>query len=94
MNTKNVIISILLEALGFSSVFGQKAKLERADNEFKRYNYETAIPLYLEVLDKADIPEAKAKLAESYRRTDNWQEAEYWYGQIVNLPDAKSIYYI
>ena len=94
MNTKNVIISILLVALGFSSVFGQQAKLERADNEFKRYNYETAIPLYLEVLDKADIPEAKAKLAESYRRTDNWQEAEYWYGQIVNLPDAKSIYYL
>ena len=85
---------MLLVALGFTSVFAQKAKLDRANSEFKKYNYETAIPLYLEVLDKADIPEAKAKLAEAYRRTDNWQEAEYWYGQIVNLPDAKSIYYL
>ena len=94
MNTKNVIASILFIALAFTSVFAQKAKLDKADYEFKKYNYETAIPLYLEVLDKADIPEAKAKLAEAYRRTDNWQEAEYWYGQIVNLPDAKSIYYL
>lgn len=94
MNTKNLITSLLLIVLGFTSVFAQKAKLDRANSEFKKYNYETAIPLYLEVLDKADIPEAKAKLAEAYRRTDNWQEAEYWYGQIVNLPDAKSIYYL
>lgn len=72
----------------------QKAKLKRANQEFEIQNYNTAILLYLEVLDKADISEAKIKLAESYRKIDNTGEAEYWYGQIVHLPEAKPIWYL
>lgn len=74
--------------------FAQKAKLQKANTEFEDFNYNTAIQLYLEILDKADISEAKIKLAESYRKINNMGEAEFWYGQVVYLPEAKPIYYL
>ncbi len=94
MNAKNILITLLLLLTCSVYLQAQKSKLQRANKEYERYNYEVAIPMYLEVLDKTDAPEAKARLAESYRRTNNWKEAEFWYGQIVNLPDAKTIYYL
>ena len=69
-----------------------KAKLKQANKEFKKENYDAAIPLYLEVLDKKDIDEAQVNLAEIYRRIGNWEEAEYWYGQIVFLPEIENIW--
>jgi len=94
MNAKNIFITLLLLLVSTMFVQAQKSKLQRANKEYEKYNYEVAIPMYLEVLDKIDAPEAKARLAEAYRRTNNWKEAEFWYGQIVNLPDAKTIYYL
>lgn len=91
---KKLIVTLLFFALVIGSVTAQKAKLQRANREFEQFNYSEAIQLYLEVLDKADIAEAKIKLAESYRKVDNMAEAEYWYGQIVHLPEAKPIYYL
>jgi outer membrane protein OmpA-like peptidoglycan-associated protein len=72
----------------------QKARLKRANKAFEDYNYSTVIQLYLKVLDKVDISEAKINLAESYRKIDNISEAEFWYGQIVHLPEAKPSYYL
>lgn len=87
------IIATLFLCLFFSiGASAQKTKLQRANEEFDQYNFDAAIPLYLEILDKVDVAEAKVKLAESYRRINNWTEAEYWFGQIVHLPDAKPIY--
>ncbi len=91
---KKLTITVLLFALIIGNATAQKAKLQRANREFEKFNYSEAIQLYLEVLDKADIAEAKIKLAESYRKVDNMGEAEYWYGQIVHLPEAKPIYYL
>lgn len=85
-----ITLLVLFMAVGTASA--QKAKLQRANKEFSRYNFNAAIPMYLEVLDKADLPEAKINLAECYRRINNWTEAEYWYGQVIQLPDAKPIY--
>lgn len=83
----------ILFSLAFAtSASAQKAKLERANKEFERYNYAVAIELYQDILEKNDISEAKINLAESYRKVDNMGEAEYWYGQIVHLPEAKPIY--
>lgn len=90
---KKILFTLLLASL-MTSAFAQKAKLQRANKEFEKFNYTLAIQLYLEVLDKADIAEAKVKLAESYRKVNNLAEAEYWYGQIVHLPEAKPIYYL
>ena len=84
-------LAFLLLAITLSA---QKAKLAKADEAFEQQNFNAAIPLYLEFLDKKDIAQAKKNLAECYRRVDNWTEAEYWFGQIVNLPDAKPIYFL
>jgi outer membrane protein OmpA-like peptidoglycan-associated protein/uncharacterized GH25 family protein len=89
------IVTCCLVLILFSTVLvAQKAKLERANREFERYNYAVAIELYQEILEKNDISEAKIKLARSFRKVDNMGESEYWYGQIVHLPEAKPIYFL
>ncbi len=92
MQARHIFTTLLLLVFFAFSASAQKAKLQRANKEFERFNYHTAIPLYLEILDKVDVSEAKIKLAESYRRMNNWKEAEYWYGQVVHLPDAKPVF--
>lgn len=67
--------TILLIFLTFTAS-AQKRKLDKANQEFEDYNYAVAIQLYLEVLDKKAISEAKIKLSESYRKIDNMGEAE------------------
>jgi outer membrane protein OmpA-like peptidoglycan-associated protein/tetratricopeptide (TPR) repeat protein len=91
---KKVTLLFLLVFLVGSTSFAQKSKLQRANAAFEDYNYQTAIELYLEILDKTDVSEAKIKLAESYRKVNNMAEAEFWYGQVVHLPEAKPIYYL
>lgn len=91
---KRITLSLLLVCFVASMGLAQKAKLTKANTEFEDYNYNSAIQLYLEILDKADISEAKIKLAESYRKINNMGEAEFWYGQVVHLPEAKPIYYL
>jgi outer membrane protein OmpA-like peptidoglycan-associated protein len=91
---KKITLSFLLVFFVASIGLAQKAKLQRANIEFEDYNYASAIQLYLEILDKVDIAEAKIKVAESYRKINNMGEAEFWYGQVVHLPEAKPIYYL
>lgn len=91
---KKITLPLLLVCFVASMGLAQKAKLQKANTEFEDYNYNLAIQLYLEILDKADISEAKIKLAESYRKVNNMGEAEFWYGQVVHLPEAKPIYYL
>jgi outer membrane protein OmpA-like peptidoglycan-associated protein len=91
---KKITLSFLLVFFVASIGLAQKVKLQRANVEFEDYNYNSAIQLYLEILDKADVVEAKIKLAESYRKINNMGEAEFWYGQVVHLPEAKPIYYL
>ena len=92
MKARHILTALLFLACFAFDASAQKASLQKGNKEYDRFNYHKAIPLYLQVLDKADVPEAKIKLAESYRRVNNWTEAEYWYGQIVHLPDAKPVY--
>ena len=95
MKNGHLFITLLLIALVSSGAFAQsKAKLERANDEFAKYNFDAAIPLYLSILEKTDLPEAKIKLAESYRKVGNHVEAEYWYGQVVFLPDAEPKHFL
>lgn len=91
---KKIILSLLLACFVASVGFAQKTKLTKANTEFENHNYSAAIELYLEILDKENISEAKVKLAESYRKLNNMKEAEFWYGQVVHLPEAKPIDYL
>jgi tetratricopeptide (TPR) repeat protein len=74
------------------AVFAQKALLQKANRSYEKLDYQTAIELYLELLDRRDNSEAKMKLADCYRRVGNINESEYWYGQVVRLPESKPIH--
>lgn len=50
--------------------------------------YQSAIDIYLSVLDKHDDSQAKIKIAECYRKLGNWNEMEYWYGHVVLLSNS------
>ncbi len=92
MKQRYILFTLLACLLLSSAAFGQKAKLKRANHEYKQLNFQRAIVLYLEILDNTDNADAKINLADAYRKVGNTAESEYWYGQIVYLPDAKPIY--
>ncbi|MEI7670424.1 MAG: hypothetical protein WCJ33_10120, partial [Pseudomonadota bacterium] len=48
-----------------------------------------AVEKYKKALDKKDIPDAKKKLADSYRKLENTIEAEKWYKEVADMPDSK-----
>ncbi|MFN0036647.1 MAG: OmpA family protein [Saprospiraceae bacterium] len=70
----------------------QSARLRRASDAMQDLDYMTAIVEYQQVLQREDVDEAKIGLAECYRKINDTENAEYWYGQIVRLPNAKSIH--
>lgn len=69
----------------------QSARLKRANDAMLDLDYMTAIVEYQQVLQKEDNPEAKTNLAECYRKINDTENAEYWYGQVVRLPNVKPI---
>ncbi len=85
-----IILGIALMVIG--NVSAQSSKMKRADKAFENLNYQEAIELYNEILGKEDNDKAKIRLAESYRKVNNSQEAEYWLGQVVNLPESEAVH--
>lgn len=63
-----------------------------AENYYDQYAYSKAIPNYEKVLRKDFIPDAAARLAESYSNTGNSLKAEIWYKRLVNTPEVKIEY--
>ncbi|HEX8514791.1 MAG TPA: OmpA family protein [Bacteroidia bacterium] len=59
------------------------AQLKRANKYYDSYNYAKAIDLYKKVLRKDDNTEALQKLANSYRLTKNYKQAEIYYARLV-----------
>jgi len=75
------------------SLVGCKAFNYRvAENYYEQYAYSKAIPKYEKVLRKDFIPDAAAKLADSYSKTGNTMKAEIWYKRLVKSPDVKIEY--
>ncbi len=73
--------------------FSQKMQLKKADDLYSHYAYHEAISEYESILKKnPEITEAKIKLADCYRMIGNSEKVEYWYSQVVKMPDAKPIY--
>ena len=66
----------------------QSGKLKRAKKHMENMEYQAAVDLYLQVLDKSDNSEAKIGIADAYRHLNNCNEMEYWYGQVVLLPSS------
>ncbi|HRI28049.1 MAG TPA: hypothetical protein PK715_08355, partial [Chitinophagales bacterium] len=89
--------AFLLCCLSLQAAFAQDAEvqnlLNKANKYYDAFAYKEAIPFYRDVLIKDNLLEAKVKLAECYRLTNDLVNAEYWYRIIINqLPVNEHIY--
>ena len=96
-NTRNmikqrVILALLFCVIASSGISAQLSKVKRARAHMENLNYQDAIVLYNQILEKNDNPEAKINIAEAYRKVNDSENAEYWYGQVVQLSDAEPIH--
>jgi peptidoglycan-associated lipoprotein len=82
-----VIILMSFLFLFSNNVFAQKDVTAKADAAFKTGQYFAAIDLYKYAYGKAKDKQQKAaiiyKVAESYRITNNFRQAEIWYGKAI-----------
>jgi len=73
------------------SVFAQDSKLMKADQIYDDLGYSAAINLYLSSVQGESTTKMDRKsmirLANSYRLTGDYQNAEKWYGQIVETSE-------
>jgi outer membrane protein OmpA-like peptidoglycan-associated protein/tetratricopeptide (TPR) repeat protein len=87
---KRTLLFALLSAS--VAVYGQRAKLEKADKLFNSYAFYEAAGLYERILEKEDNTQAKINLAECYRLTQDFEKAEYWYSQAVGKSSINPIF--
>ena len=83
---------IILGFLSTSSAFAQSGKLKQAQQKMDNLDYMGAIEIYNQILEDGDVAEAKINLAEAYRKVNDTQNAEFWYGQVVRLPESEPIH--
>jgi len=68
---------------GFISVFDNKRK--RADRYFNNFEYKSAIKLYSKLVKKGKADdEVKLRLAESYLKINDPENAEKWYSEVIH----------
>jgi outer membrane protein OmpA-like peptidoglycan-associated protein len=78
----------------FILVHASVAQIGRANKYYDNYNYSKAIDLYKKVLrKKGDDAEALEKIANSYRLTKNYQQAEIYYSRLVKKEGINPINY-
>lgn len=87
MKKGTLFIILLTLSLGANA---QRARLRKANVEFEKFHYKTAIKLYEAYLARnPGKKEAQEKLAHSYRKINDSKNAEKWYGVVVNHPNTK-----
>ena len=86
------LLAILVLFIGISAASAQGTKLKRAKKYYDNLAYMEAIELYNLILEKEDNPEAKVFLADCYRKINDTENAEYWYGQVVRLAEAQPVH--
>ncbi|MCB0705330.1 MAG: PD40 domain-containing protein [Saprospiraceae bacterium] len=64
------------------------AALQKGDTAYGRLEYQKAIDYYEKGLKSDQNPQAMVQLADSYRLTDQYDKAVYWYGQAVEQPQV------
>jgi tetratricopeptide (TPR) repeat protein len=92
MKFKNFYLLAIALVITTSSLSAQSNKLERAKRYIKELNYQGAIELLQAVLTKGDNAEAKINLAECYRKIGDSENGEFYYAQVVRLPEAQPIH--
>lgn len=89
------VLFLLSVLLSFSTQLSAQDdnRLKKADDLFNQFAYPDAAEAYKKILAKDDnIPQAKIKIAEAYRFMNMPIEAEYWYQQVVDLPESEPIH--
>lgn len=77
-----------LRSAGLS--YGQ-ADVKAADKLYEEMQYAKAIEAYKVLIDKKEPNlEVTQRIANGYRLLNNTKEAEFWYAQVLNFPDAAS----
>ena len=93
--TTVLTLLIIISIQGIS--FSQGSKMEYANRAYEKHYYETAIQLYSKILTKNQKnKKAQINLATCYRKTNDWHEAELWYGKLVHnyrKPKAEFVLY-
>ncbi len=91
MKTKNILIALCLVLPFFTQA--QKANMRKGNYQYERMAYSKAIPFYIKALKKdSTIQDGVFRLADSYRKTNNRERAEYWYSVAVTMPKCDPIY--
>ncbi|MEO1258361.1 MAG: OmpA family protein [Bacteroidota bacterium] len=87
-----ILFSLLISCFISLSAVAQSGKLKQAQQKMDNLEYMDAIDLYNQILENGDIAEAKINLAEAYRKVNDTPNAEFWYGQVVRLPESEPIH--
>ena len=90
-----LLMSIFVFFVSIDSLSAQsKSRMKSAKHNMEILNYQGAIEEYNNILSKHDNAEAKINLAECYQKVSDIDNAEYWYGQVVRLPEAEPEHYL
>lgn len=84
---KRIILKIALSFLAIATSinvsFAQSDDLILANKLYEKFSYSKAIPLYEKVIEKKSSLQALERLADCYRRINDYYNAEKWYSKIV-----------
>lgn len=86
----SLLIGILLVCS--TGLLAQSGKVKKAKSMMDALNFIEAIQTLQTVLEKEDNGEAKILLADCYRSINDTENAEYWFGQVVRLPEAQPVH--
>ena len=79
-----LLVSVCLKP---ATVLAQDMK--QADKYFNNFEFSLALEAYKKILDSGEPSIAVVqRIADSYRILNNSKEAEFWYAQVVNFPNA------
>ncbi len=83
------LILLLLLIVGARPGFILAQDMKQADKHFNNFEFSLALEAYKKILDSSEPNVAVVqRIADSYRILNNSKEAEFWYAQVVNFPDA------
>lgn len=76
------------------SLSAQSKLLQNADELFNSFNYQQALAKYLQVEKRGEsVYYCTKRIADCYRLTGDFQQAEKWYTKAISFPDKESMLY-
>jgi outer membrane protein OmpA-like peptidoglycan-associated protein len=73
----------------FPTLQAQHSRLQKANESYEQGHLRYSIKLYHQVLDREDVPLAKMRLAEAYRRIGDYKTAAQWYEITMGLEESQ-----